>query len=250
MSKPDSTSSSIPHAPLGEYYGADRRTFLRGLFDRTAVDYDRIEAMASFGSGRWYRRRALARAGLVPGLRVVDVGVGTGLVANEAAGLVGDPMLVTGVDPSAGMLANAKVPEGVRLLEGRAEAIPLPDGSADFISMGYALRHVDDLVAAFTELRRVLAPGGKVCLLEITRPEGRIKRGLLRLHLGVIAPALARLFGRTKETGTLYDYYWATIEACVPPATILAALEAAGFSEITRHVEVGVFSEYCAVKPS
>lgn len=251
MTTPEPGLSSVaPHEPLGEYYGADRRTFIRGLFDRTAVDYDRIESLASFGSGRWYRRRALERAGLSQGNRVVDVGVGTGLVACEAAKLVGDPRLVTGVDPSPGMLANAKVPEGVRLLEGRAESIPLPDASADFLSMGYALRHVDDLVTAFREYRRVLAPGGRVCLLEITRPEGRIARALLKLHLGVLAPAAARLFGRTRETGTLYDYYWATIEACVPPPTILAALAEAGFEQIERHVELGVFSEYRAVTPA
>jgi len=80
-----------PHPPLTQYYGEerDRADWIRGLFDRTAADYDRIERAMAFGSGPWYRRRALARAGLQPGMRVLDIGTGTGLTAREAAHLVG-----------------------------------------------------------------------------------------------------------------------------------------------------------------
>src|SRR5579863_1504138 len=80
-----------PHPPLKDYYahGADKDDWLRRLFDQTAGDYDRIERAMAFGSGSWYRRRALARAGLEPGMRVLDVGTGTGLTAREAARLVG-----------------------------------------------------------------------------------------------------------------------------------------------------------------
>jgi len=68
-------------------------------------------------------------------MRVVDIGVGTGLMAREAVQLVGDPGLVVGIDPSAGMMACARLP-GVQLIEGRAEAIPFPDASFDFLSAG------------------------------------------------------------------------------------------------------------------
>jgi demethylmenaquinone methyltransferase/2-methoxy-6-polyprenyl-1,4-benzoquinol methylase len=107
---------------------------------------------------------------------VVDVGVGTGLVAREAAYLVGDATRVTGIDPSSGMVQQAKVPLGVRLICGSAEAIPLPSACADFISMGYALRHISDLALAFCEFWRVLRPGGIICLLEITPPERAMRR--------------------------------------------------------------------------
>ena len=136
-----------PHPVLDEYYpeAGARRGYVGDIFDDTSVDYDRIEKLIGFGSGPWYRHQALLRAGLGPDMRVVDVGVGTGLVARAAAEIVGDPSLVIGVDPSAGMMAQARLPIGVRLLEGKAESIPLPDGSADFISMGFALRHVGAL---------------------------------------------------------------------------------------------------------
>ena len=139
-----------PHSPLTRYYGEerDRAGWVRGLFDRTAADYDRVERAMAFGSGSWYRRKALARAGLRPGMRVLDIGTGTGLTAREAAHLAGPAAEVTGIDPSAGMMERAKVPAGVRLICGTAEEIPRPASSADFISMGYALRHVGDLSAA------------------------------------------------------------------------------------------------------
>src|SRR5271170_8314379 len=142
-----------PHPPLHDYYAheADRSLWVRQLFDRTASDYDRIERVMALGSGSWYRRSALGRAGLKQGMRVLDIGVGTGLTARQAAHLVGESGQVTGVDPSAGMIARARLPERVKLLIGSAESIPAACASSDFLSMGYALRHIGDLAAAFKE---------------------------------------------------------------------------------------------------
>ncbi len=240
-----------PHPPLTTYYPAeaDRAGWVRGLFDRTAGDYDRMERAMAFGSGSWYRRRALARAGLVPGMRVLDIGTGTGLTARQAAALVGPSGTVVGVDPSAGMMECAQVPPGVQLLRGTAEAIPAPAATADFISMGYALRHVADLTAAFDEFFRVLVPGGRLLLLEITAPESRLPKLLLKAYLHGFVPRLAGLLCTHRDMPELMRYYWDTIEACAPPRIIGDGLRAAGFVEVTRHVELGIFSEYRARKP-
>lgn len=238
-----------PHPPLKKYYAheADRDGWLRGLFDETAGDYDRVERCMALGSGSWYRRKALAQAGVRPGMRLLDVGVGTGLTAREAAYLVGDSGEVTGVDPSTGMLRRAVLPARVKLLVGSAEALPLPSQSVDFISMGYALRHVADLSLAFCEFRRVLVPGGRVCLLEITAPTGRAQRLLLRAYMRGLVPFLARYIARHREVPKLMRYYWDTIEACARPAIILDALREAGFTDVRRTVSLGIFSEYLAV---
>jgi demethylmenaquinone methyltransferase/2-methoxy-6-polyprenyl-1,4-benzoquinol methylase len=237
-----------PHQPLKDYYSheEERPGWLRALFDQTAGDYDRIERLMALGSGSWYRRRALERAGLRSGMHVLDVGVGTGLTAREAAALVGPSGQVTGVDPSTGMMARAHLPPGVILLEGRAESLPVADATVDFVSMGYALRHVTDLSAAFREFRRVLKPGGQVCLLEITCPAGRLGRVLLKTYMRRVIPCAARWVARHRDMPQLMRYYWDTIEACAPPGVIMAALRDAGFGDVRRTLTLSIFSEYCA----
>jgi demethylmenaquinone methyltransferase / 2-methoxy-6-polyprenyl-1,4-benzoquinol methylase len=240
-----------PHPPLVEYYAqeADRAGWLCQLFDRTAADYDRVERVMALGSGSWYRRQALARAGLTSGMQVLDIGTGTGLTARQAAYLVGPTGGVIGVDPSGGMMARAKLPPGVRLLPGTAEAIPSPSCAADFLSMGYALRHLPDLSAAFREFLRVLVPGGRLCLLEITSPEARLPRALVKIYVRGIVPWMARCMRTHRDVPELMRYYWDTIQACAPPHLILAALREAGFVDVRRHLELGIFSEYRARKP-
>jgi demethylmenaquinone methyltransferase/2-methoxy-6-polyprenyl-1,4-benzoquinol methylase len=242
---------SAPCPSLKQYYSteADRCSWVGSLFDRTAADYDRVERAMACGTGSWYRRRALRRAGLVRGMRIIDIGVGTGLVAREAARLVGDACCVTGIDPSPGMVQEARVPAGVCLVQGRAEAIPMPSACADFISMGYALRHVGDLGTAFAEFWRVLRPGGIICLLEITQPRGVCARALLRYYMRGVVPMLARLVARHPDTPKLMRFYWDTIEACAAPQVIMRAIEEAHFESVTRHVDLGIFSAYCARKP-
>ena len=244
-------SQLAPHPPLKGYYEceADRRAWVLGLFNRTAGDYDRVERVMALGTGSWYRRRALQASGLRSGMTVFDIGSGTGMVAREAAGICGDPARVTGVDPSFGMVQNAKVPLGVRLIAGSAESIPGLDASADFLSMGYALRHISDLSVAFSEFHRVLRPGGRLCLLEITRPEGAWSQALLKGYMRVMVPLASRLVARHRDTPELMRYYWDTIEACAAPPIIQAALLRAGFVDVCRNVELGIFSEYRAVKP-
>lgn len=244
----------LPHQPLPEYYrtgdAEGRERFLRATFDSTAVDYNRLEAILGLGTGPWYRRQALLRAGLKPGMDVVDVGMGTGLVSREILKVTGEPGRVIGVDPSPGMMAQARaqtgLPAEVVCRVGRAEDIPVPDASADFVVMGYALRHIADFAAAAAEFRRVLRPGGRLLILEITRAEGRFGNALLKAYMRGVVPLLARVVSRAEASPMLWRYYWDTIEACVPPAEVMATLAGQGLLEVDRHVELGIFSEYRA----
>ena len=244
------TTLHTPHVPLTDYYPSeqDRQAFVRKIFDDTAADYDRIEAMLAWGTGSRYRRQALMRGGLKVGMKVLDVGVGTGLVAAQACVLTGDPGLVTGVDPSPGMMAASKLPKTMVLTEGRAEALPFPDNHFDFLSMGYALRHISDLEVAFAEFERVLKPGGRLCILEITQARSRFGQWLLKSYMRGVIPLLTRFVSGQKNTATIWRYYWDTIEACVAPEQVMGALRSTGLVRVERHVEVGIFSEYQAVK--
>jgi demethylmenaquinone methyltransferase / 2-methoxy-6-polyprenyl-1,4-benzoquinol methylase len=243
--------ATTPIPILKQYFNneSNRIEFVSDLFDETAGDYNRMERLLGLGSGSWYRRQALLRAGLKAGYKVLDVGAGTGLVAREAIRIVGSANLVTGVDPSPGMLAQTKLPAEVRLLQGRAEELPVDDSDYDFVSMGYALRHLSDLGRVFGEFHRVLRPGGSFSVLEITRPRGKLASILLCAYMRGLVPALGNLINRHKKTKTLWQYYWDTIEACVPPEQVLAHLKSAGFENVQREVVLGLFSEYRGNKP-
>lgn len=233
-----------PIRSLPRYFEDERgrRDFLDGLFDRTARDYDFVERVLALGSGKHYRRDALRRAGLGPGMRMLDIATGTGLVAREALAL---GSTVVGLDPSAGMLGEAGR-LSFPLVRGLGEKLPFRDACFDFVSMGFALRHVADIDALFTEMRRVLAPGGTACVLEITRPANRLLAVSLRVFMTRVVPAVARIARR--DGAALMQFYWDTIDACVPPGTIMASLERAGFPSPDRNLTLGMFSEYVARK--
>jgi demethylmenaquinone methyltransferase / 2-methoxy-6-polyprenyl-1,4-benzoquinol methylase len=240
-----------PHPVLQDYYGSaeERRNRVDEMFDSSAEHYDWITDMMSFGSGRMYRRQALQRAGVKAGDKLLDVGAGTGVISHLAQQMVGEDGLVVALDPSKGML-NQAVKLGVKHTSmGLGEALPFPDNTFDYLTMGFALRHVADLGAAFAEYQRVLKPSGKILLLEITKPEGKIATAFLKFYLKIIIPNIAKIFRRSADSKVLMRYYWDTIEQCVPPATIVAALKATGLAQSQRAVVLSIFSEYTGIKP-
>ena len=240
-----------PHPTLPRYYASDgKRSFVRRIFNHTAGDYDRVERMMALGSGSWYRRQALKRAGLASGMRVLDVAIGTGLVAREEVSITGDPKLVLGLDPSIGMITQARRTLTLPTVLAVAEELPLSSASFDFLSMGYALRHLSDLSVAFAEFFRVVKPGGRICILEITRPPRGIRLMLLKAYMRLLVPAITRLTTNRGDSQLLWQYYWDTIEMCVPAETVISSLERAGFADVRHHLELGMFSEYTARKPA
>jgi demethylmenaquinone methyltransferase/2-methoxy-6-polyprenyl-1,4-benzoquinol methylase len=248
-----STSSQpiAPHPPLRQYYDGmeARQGFLNELFNRTAYQYRNIDMAAGFGSGLWYRRKALREAGLKAGMHVLDVACGPGLVTQCALDVVGPSGSVIGLDPSIGMLREAQKGSCRTLVRGVGESLSFPDGRFDFLSMGYALRHVPDLKRAFAEYWRVLKPGGIVLLLEISRPKST---ALLTLSRFYIKTVLGKVFSATtgnRDMQTLMGYWWDTIEYCVPPEQIMHALKDAGFADCTlKEWGSGLLRDYCAVK--
>lgn len=242
-----------PHPVLDRFYARpqQRQPIVNQLFDDAARHYDRITNLMSFGTGARYRRDVLRRAGVRAGSHVLDVACGTGQVSAAAMHLVGPGGAVVGVDPSEGMLRIARERRGVRTLTGTAECLPAPDESFDFVVMGYALRHVSDLIAAFAQMHRVLRRGGTVVILEITPPppERALMRALLKFYLKRIVPPVSLLMTGSRRARELMSYYWESIEQCVSPATILNAMERAGLQSPQHHRTLGIFNEYTAIRP-
>ncbi|MDP2136917.1 MAG: class I SAM-dependent methyltransferase [Candidatus Didemnitutus sp.] len=240
----------LPHPTLADRYATAeaKPAFVNRLFDHGAKHYDTVVDWGFLRTGASYRLWTLRQHGLRPKDHLLDVACGTGLVALEAAKILETADHITCLDPSAGMLAVARTKLSAHFVQGRAEAMPLADNTFDFLTMGYALRHVTSLEDTFCEFHRVLKPGGKLLILEITKPTGRISAFLFRLYFGRIYPFLTWVFTRSNEARDMMRYYWETMDACVPPATVLAALHLTGLSAVKRKVVLGLFSEYTAVK--
>jgi demethylmenaquinone methyltransferase/2-methoxy-6-polyprenyl-1,4-benzoquinol methylase len=239
-----------PHPALSRYYGSEeeRPGVVRELFDAGAPSYEWICRVMSFGTGEWYRGRVLKEAGLRKGSRLLDVATGTGLVLRSAHAICGPSGRAIGLDPSRGMLTQCRTSCPAPLVRGFGELLPFGDGSFDMISMGYALRHVEDLRALFSEFRRVLAPNGRVVVLELTQPQSRSARWINRFYLRSIVPRVAYISGGKAPARRMMEYFWDTIEHCVPPETILTALKDSGFGEARRRITGAVMSEYLATK--
>jgi demethylmenaquinone methyltransferase/2-methoxy-6-polyprenyl-1,4-benzoquinol methylase len=246
------TTPTMPHPVLEKYYRSadERRPFVTALFDGTAPYYDRVCAIGSLGTGRLYRRRTLARWGLRAGMHLLDVATGTGLIAGAATGILHEPGAVIGLDPSRGMLREARKRLSIPLVQGTVEELPFADGYFDFLSLGYALRHVADLGVAFKEILRVLKPGGRLLILEITRPRSTVGQWCLRVYFQKVLPLAARLSTGSARAELLSRYFWDTIDECVSPDTIVDVLTSSGCMHVERRVVGGLFSEYTGVKPA
>lgn len=227
----------------------DGRIFVRSLFNRTAPYYDAANQLFSLGSGPWHRRRCLLRAGLRPGVRVIDVATGTGLVAQEAVRISGDPCNVIGVDLSEAMLAAARKKLAIPLIQGSADCLPIANETADFVTMGFALRHIADIGGVFREFRRVLRNGGTLLMLEVSRPRRFLNRTVAAAYLGRLVPLLSRWMTGRSEAQELMRYHWHMIDQSLPPERILAAMAESGFRDVRRITDLDLFHSYIGRKP-
>ena len=204
---------------------------VRRMFDRIAPFYDAMNRTMTAGLDRRWRRLT-AEAVVRPGDVVLDACCGTGDLAVAAARAGGR---VAGLDFSEPMLERArrKAPE-LEWIHGDLLELPFGDASFDVATVGFGVRNVDDLQRALSELRRVLGDGGRLGILEITRPRGPLAP-FYRLWFDGIVPLLGKLL----PGGSAYTYLPASVRRFPGPAELAEMIEAAGFRDVRVRLFAG-----------
>lgn len=235
------------------------------MFDSIAPAYDFMNTAMTFGLHRYWRRRTLRRALSAPGvkaaaqsragLKVLDVATGTGDLALWLADHL-DRAAITGLDLSEGMLAIARRKladkpgkEGVKLVFRRGDCLHLDfaDDSFDLITVAYGVRNFEHLADGLREMRRVLRPGGTLCVLELSCPANPLMRFGYDLYSRRLIPAVGRMVSGDSEA---YTYLPESIAACPQRGEMTALMEQAGLTDCTfRSMTLGVVTMYLGVKP-
>lgn len=208
----------------------EKATQVQRTFDELAPVYDRGNTLLSFGLAEHWRRQAVASFHEDPPQRVLDVACGTGdfvravLKATPASS-------VTGLDFSEEMLRLARAKNiPATFVQGDVLALPFEAGSFDAVTVGFGLRNFVDLPKALAEVARVLTPGGRLVILEATRPGTRLKQGFFKAYQKSVAPLVGWLTGHPDA----YRYLMRSMQAMPSAEELEALLAAAGFVSIQK----------------
>lgn len=209
---------------------------VRAMFDRIARVYDRINSIMSVGLHHTWRKRAADLAAVSEGDRVLDVATGTGDLAIELRRRVGAAGEVVASDFSEGMLALAREKAGdIHFEWGNALELPYPDDTFDAATVGFGARNFADLGKGLSEMARVVRPGGRVVVLEITTPQKPPLSWFFELWFDRGVPLLGRFAGDPDA----YAYLPSSVRRFPPPRELAAALSAVGLLDVRYVLTAG-----------
>jgi demethylmenaquinone methyltransferase/2-methoxy-6-polyprenyl-1,4-benzoquinol methylase len=207
------------------------------MFSRIAGRYDFLNRLLSLGIDRSWRRKLVERSGLSNGGRVLDVCAGTGDVALAFAEHA-QPSEIVCVDLSRGMLdigaekaRRRNLGALIRFVEGDALRLPFDDGRFDAVSIAFGLRNLSDYAAGVSEMRRVLAPGGRLLVLEFAPPSRVLYRGGYAFYLGRLVPFVGGLVSGSPEA---YAYLASSVGEFLPGERVVELFEKAGLRNVSE----------------
>ena len=225
------------HFGYSEIPAADKQDRVGAVFDSVADRYDLMNDVMSFGVHHLWKRFALEMCGLRPGHRVLDLAGGTGDLALKQAQRVGENGLVVLADINASMLRrgrdrviDAGLSGRIDTLQCNAQALPFDDASFDCITIGFGLRNLTDKAEALVSMQRVLKPGGRLCVLEFSRPLYPPLEKLYDLYSFKILPRLGEVVAGDRAS---YQYLAESIRMHPDQETLRQVmLEQGGFDEV------------------
>jgi demethylmenaquinone methyltransferase / 2-methoxy-6-polyprenyl-1,4-benzoquinol methylase len=228
VSSDTEASSGVPRRD-SEQFASD----VRGMFDRIAGVYDVMNSAMTAGLHHQWRQRAVDRAEVGPGSDALDVCCGTGDLALELRRRIGPDGRVVGCDFSEPMLELARRKSGDQGLPvefGWADALELPYGDASFdaVTIGFGARNLADLERGLSEMARVLRPGGRLVILEITRPQREPLSTFYSVWFDRIVPVIGTFAGDPEA----YSYLPDSVRSFPEPRELAAMIDAAGFERI------------------
>jgi len=212
---------------------------VRGVFDSVAGNYDLMNDLMSGGLHRLWKRFALAQTGLRPGQRALDVASGTGDLGAGLARQVGKEGLAVLTDINREMLSRGRdrlvdrgLAANVAFVLANAETLPFPDRSFDCVTIGFGLRNVTDKPAALVAMRRVLKPGGRLLVLEFSKPTLEILKPAYDAYSFNVLP---RLGGIIAGDAASYRYLAESIRMHPDQETLAGMMREAGFDDARWH---------------
>jgi demethylmenaquinone methyltransferase/2-methoxy-6-polyprenyl-1,4-benzoquinol methylase len=210
--------------------GEEKVAAVRAMFDTIAPRYDLVNRIMTFRLDVGWRRRAVASLGLGPGATVLDLAAGTGDLCRDLAARGYRPIAV---DMSLGMLAHART--AAPLVQADALRLPMPARRAEGAVSGFALRNFADVGGFFTELGRVVAPGGRVALLDVAQPPNPMLRLGHSMYFGHVVPRIGGLL----SDSAAYHYLPRSAAYLPRPEAMLDLLRDAGFGAVSRTLLTG-----------
>lgn len=228
----------------------EKASRVRGVFDSVASRYDLMNDVLSFGMHRLWKGYTVAVAGVRPGMRVLDIAGGTGDLARAFAKAVGDSGTVVLTDINEAMLRTGRdrlLDQGMALPTTvcDAERLPFPSARFDLVSVAFGLRNMTHKDAALAEMARVLRPGGKLLVLEFSRPAAALQKPY-DFYSFKVMPLLGRWIASDADS---YRYLAESIRMHPDQATLKSMMKGAGFGHVDVHnLAAGIVALHVGIK--
>jgi demethylmenaquinone methyltransferase/2-methoxy-6-polyprenyl-1,4-benzoquinol methylase len=247
-------NNSLPHDKVVPFKdsGEGKKQQVASMFDQIAFRYDFLNRFLSGGIDKYWRRRAIRELAPLAPQKILDVATGTADVAIMTAKFL-KPATIIGIDISEKMLdlgrqkvAKLLLNNKIELQAGDSEAIKFPDNTFDAITVAFGVRNFEDLRRGLAEMERVLKPGGKLVILEFSKPKQTFLKGIYGLYMRVVTPGIGRLVSKNREA---YQYLNDSVQKFPEGNNFLTIMKEVGYTATyLKTLTGGICTIYCGTK--